>query len=173
MTYSWNLGEQQKGSIGCRLIRDSEVPTALELTYSSTNKFTGEKRDFNYSVSIDSTPCNYGGQRYWFICPLILNDRSCHRRCRILYLPSGASYFGCRLCYNLTYRSRQEHRSWNYENARLFNKLRKVENKYIRAKRPWIREKYRRQIVATRAGIEQMCKTLEVKLLKTCKDLEK
>jgi hypothetical protein len=29
-----------------------------------------------------------------------------------LYLPPGGRYFGCRVCYRLTYRSAQEHDKW-------------------------------------------------------------
>jgi hypothetical protein len=32
-----------------------------------------------------------------------------------LFLPYGASHFGCRECHRLTYRSRQQHRDWWYE----------------------------------------------------------
>jgi hypothetical protein len=43
-------------------------------------------------------------RRYWFICPL----KVCGRMTAKLYLPNGASYFGCRKCYNLTYESCNE-----------------------------------------------------------------
>ena len=43
-----------------------------------------------------------GGTRWWYVCPL------CNRRTAFLYLPPKASRFGCRQCYNLTYRSCQE-----------------------------------------------------------------
>jgi len=34
-----------------------------------------------YPVSLDSTRCNYGGERIWFLCPA----RGCSRRVAILY----------------------------------------------------------------------------------------
>jgi hypothetical protein len=40
-----------------------------------------------------------------FRCPL----NGCARRTVKLYLPPGGRYFGCRECYGLTYRARQEH----------------------------------------------------------------
>jgi len=49
-----------------------------------------------------------GKLRWWFICPLVVNERPCGRRVRKLYLPGGGRYFGCRHCYNLTYTSCQE-----------------------------------------------------------------
>jgi len=60
-------------------------------------------------VSVDER--NFGGVRYWFICPLVINGRPCGRRVGKLYLPPGGKYFGCRHCYNLTYRCQKEHDS--------------------------------------------------------------
>jgi hypothetical protein len=39
---------------------------------------------------------------------LIVGDVACNRRAGKLYLPSGARYFGCRKCHDLTYKSCQE-----------------------------------------------------------------
>ncbi len=45
----------------------------------------------------------------WFLCPLLKrNGTPCERRCRKLYCPPGGKYFGCRVCYNLTYQSSNE-----------------------------------------------------------------
>ncbi len=44
-----------------------------------------------------------------FTCLLIIGDRLCNRRVGKCYLPPGGKYFGCRACYNLTYRSCKEH----------------------------------------------------------------
>ncbi|MDP2664197.1 MAG: hypothetical protein Q8P08_02050 [bacterium] len=54
------------------------------------------------SVPLDTTPCFFGGSRYWFFCPL------CNHRVAVLYLENN--HFGCRHCYNLTYASRNEKR---------------------------------------------------------------
>jgi hypothetical protein len=51
-----------------------------------------------YPVSLDWTPCNYGGRRAWFICPAA----GCGRRVALLYL-GGAGIFACRHCYRLAY----------------------------------------------------------------------
>jgi hypothetical protein len=50
----------------------------------------------NYPVSIEWTPCNYGGMRAWFRCPTL----GCNRRVAILY---GGEHFACRHCYQLAY----------------------------------------------------------------------
>lgn len=60
-------------------------------------------------IPVVTTQPYFGGVRWWFICPLTVNGRACQRRARKLYLPSGGRYFGCRICYNLTYESVRTH----------------------------------------------------------------
>ena len=40
--------------------------------------------------------------------PLCRAGRPCGRRCGKLYLPPGGTYFGCRVCYDLSYASQRE-----------------------------------------------------------------
>ena len=61
-----------------------------------------------YPLAITWTQPHYGGRRWWWICPLIVDGLPCRRRVGKLYLPPGRRYFGCRHCYHLTYRSCQE-----------------------------------------------------------------
>ena len=65
----------------------------IELMYS----YNGSE-PFNCRVQIASTKPNYGGERYWFVCP------RCGRKVAFLY---GAMYFLCRHCHNLTYKTQQ------------------------------------------------------------------
>ena len=76
----------------------------IRLYYTMTR--SGEKVD--YRVGLTTTALPWGGVRWWFVCPLTVNGQSCGRRRGKLYLPPGGRYFGCRLCYNLTYTSSQE-----------------------------------------------------------------
>jgi len=71
----------------------------IRLWYIITDR-QGKKTDYNYEVSLVTTPCNLGGVRYWFGCP------SCGRRVAVLYLAPGDVYFRCRNCNNLSYWSR-------------------------------------------------------------------
>jgi len=48
-------------------------------------------------VRLVSTRPNYGGRRWWFLCPLV------GRRAAKLYLPPGGRLFGSREAYGLTY----------------------------------------------------------------------
>jgi hypothetical protein len=56
----------------------------------------------DYRVALDSTPCHYGGRRWWFVCP-----RS-GRRVAKLHLPPGGTLFAARRAYGLAYRSQRE-----------------------------------------------------------------
>ncbi len=106
MTLTWksNLSEH-KNSIG--ILVDTEKLYA-KVNYTITDRHSGEKTHYDYKISLTTTPCNFGGVRYWFICPLSVNGVYCGRRTGMLYLASGGHYFGCRHCYNLSYVSRNE-----------------------------------------------------------------
>lgn len=114
-TSSWSRNGEVIASISYRVETGANGPTGLRFMYTITDNETSKKKDFNYIIPVVSTPCNYGGKRWWFLCPMVVNGRSCQRRCRIVYMPPGAEYFGCRECHRLTYESRQRHREKFYE----------------------------------------------------------
>ena len=76
--------------------------------YYTITSWTGEKNDYDYRIPLQKTKCNFGGVRWWFLCTLSVNGSFCGRRVGKLYLPPNGRYFGCRHCYDLTYRSSQE-----------------------------------------------------------------
>jgi hypothetical protein len=96
--------EQVESSIGYEVDTTGPLPW-VRLFYTITR--TGEKLD--YRIRLATTRPRFGGLRWWFICPLIVNGRACEGRAAKLYLPPGGRYFGCRACHRLTYRSVQEH----------------------------------------------------------------
>ncbi len=51
-----------------------------------------------YLIRWTTTTPHYGGQRYWWLCPI------CHQSCAHLY---GGKLFACRRCQHLTYESAQ------------------------------------------------------------------
>lgn len=81
-------------------------------------RYDSDWKDFKYSVCLTTTPCNYGGQRYWFICPAL----GCGRRVALLYLYD--EIFACRHCYQLAYRSQRETNT-----DRLIRKTEKIREK--------------------------------------------
>jgi hypothetical protein len=110
---SWfNRGRLKSGSHGIAPLRYSdgfEVSIVIDtrdqhygfLTLSHARR-NGDGSDVRYQVQLVQTLPNYGGVRWWFVCP-----RS-GRRVAKLYLPLGGAYFWSRKAYGLGYRSQRE-----------------------------------------------------------------
>ena len=79
------------------------------MRFHYTAECDGNERKMQYDCRLVSSKAFLGRSRWWFTCPLIINDQHCNRRVRKLYLPMGEIYFGCRHCHDLTYRSSQNH----------------------------------------------------------------
>jgi hypothetical protein len=103
----WKRGNEVMGSITYD-IQGVDSPDKIQLAYTITDRLTGEQTNFDYAVQLQTTPLPWGGVRYWFTCPLVLDGLAVPARVGVLYLPPGGLYFGCRHCYNLTYQSAQE-----------------------------------------------------------------
>lgn len=88
--------------------KDSE-DAWLHLSYSVNGQSVA------YRVRLVSRSCNFGGMRWYMVCP-VCDDR----RVMKLHLPSSGRYFGCRDCHDLTYKSAQE-------SDKRVNRLRKLE----------------------------------------------
>lgn len=95
----------KKSSIGFYIFI-SEDKMHFQLVYCLIDKY-GTREELDYKISFTATRCNYGGRRYWFLCPLVFNEKWCGRRVGVLYM--GDKYFGCRHCRNISY-SRNENR---------------------------------------------------------------
>lgn len=78
-------------------------------------KYGCDWKEMDYSVRLTTTPCTYGGERFWFICPAT----SCNRRVALLY--GYDEIFACRHCYQLAYRCQRE-----TDNERLIRKAEKI-----------------------------------------------
>jgi len=111
-TFSWTWAGGNKSSIGY-FVTWGDEPT-ITLHYRC-----GDTEDVRIPVRLQTTPTQFGGERWWFTCPLIVNGVTCNRRAGKLHLPPGALYFGCRTCHDLTYRSCHE----AHQTERLFGRL--------------------------------------------------
>jgi hypothetical protein len=112
-TFTWTWASGNKCSIGYFVTWNFDAPTVtLHYRWNDTE-------DVRIPVRLSKTPTQFDGQRWWFICPLIVRGLPCNRRVGKLYLPPGARYFGCRKCHDLTYRSCQE----AHKAERLFGRL--------------------------------------------------
>lgn len=92
-----------KNTVGLHVYAGKRDEPYISLQYTHTNH-NGESERYFYNVIMATTVCNFGGVRYWFICPL----NNCGRKVAKLYKPLGEKYFGCRHCYDLSYESRNE-----------------------------------------------------------------
>ncbi len=82
---------------------ETEETNHIELIYTTTNYWSKEKTDMRYKIPLITTPCNYGGKRYWFKCNLTKNGIYCGRRVGMLY--SVGNWFGCRHCAEVAYQA--------------------------------------------------------------------
>ena len=109
-TSKWiDSGGKETSSIGFYVSSNDIGGLCLDVSYNISKLSSDKPRQLNYRINLEFTPCNFGGIRYWFACPLTEDNIPCNRRVGRLYLPPGGQYFGCRHCYNLTYRSQKEH----------------------------------------------------------------
>jgi hypothetical protein len=126
-----------------------EPPGFIRLRYTITKK-SGEKHKMNYRVYLTTTECNYGGKRYWFLCP------SCTERCRILYLHPTGYRFTCRTCNNLTYASQQEGRPrWKAMREMIFEYPR-WQRQYYRARSERKRRRLEKKLVRLGFGLQKI-----------------
>lgn len=92
---TWSRHGEVTASIGVR----AEFGRVV-LDYRSRSS-GDEWESLRYAVQLDTTPCNMGGERHWFLCPA----QGCGRRVAVLY---GGRIFACRHCYGLAYPSQRE-----------------------------------------------------------------
>jgi hypothetical protein len=93
---SWSRRGEPSGNI---LTIMSRTRPCLTLSYS-TQRPGEEWQPVRESVWLDATPCHFGGERIWFLCP------GCNRRRAVLFSVGGR--FRCRQCHDLAYTSTRE-----------------------------------------------------------------
>lgn len=98
-TLRWNSGDQSAGSISFRADMFTEGRERLLLSY--TRGSGDEREDVKQSVALTATRPNFGGKRWWMICP--------YRGCRVakLYLPPNGDRFASRNAWQLGYQSQR------------------------------------------------------------------
>jgi len=89
---TWSCGDRKAGAIRYAIDKDK-----MELNYRSQSPSSSDWETVKQTIYFEETPCNYGGSRKWFTCP------ACYQRVGVLY--GHGTYFYCRRCYKLPYRS--------------------------------------------------------------------
>lgn len=112
----WSRGGQPVGSISYRAVMDEPRSERLELSYTRGPDHARET--VKQTVRLVHTVPNYGGKRWWMICP--------YRGCRAakLYLPNGGDRFASRKAWRLGYQSQRESKR-----ERCFSKLNALQRK--------------------------------------------
>jgi hypothetical protein len=106
-SWKWVYSGGRCSSIDYFITMEETDEPHVRLSYTITPR--GEEPEpLNYCVLLERTRPTFGGLRWWFICPLTVNGIPCNRRVGKLWLPPACRYFGCRMCYHLTYTSCQE-----------------------------------------------------------------
>ena len=97
---------EPNGSVSYEIEYQEFDPHKLILGYTVGDSGTS----IEYTVKFTKIKCNYGGYRWFFLCP----GAQCDKRCSKLYL--HRQYFLCRTCHNLTYESNnrtKSYRNWD------------------------------------------------------------
>jgi hypothetical protein len=114
---TWSRGERQAGALLLAL-----QPEGVVLTYRC-RVGGGDWESVRQIVTLDWTPCHYGGERPWFRCV------GCQRRVGVLC--GYGRLFLCRHCYRLPYTS--QHETWLDRLSRKLGKLQdRVGHQYSR-----------------------------------------
>lgn len=95
--WSWRWGHGRECSIN---VWGRGADRGVTLAYTVTPNFGGEPYGIREDVAIEWTPCRFGGERPWWLCP------ACSRHVMKLY-GAGARY-RCRHCHRIAYRTQRE-----------------------------------------------------------------
>jgi hypothetical protein len=79
----------------------------LGLYYAFLGRWGLEHR-IEEPIPLLTTRPNFGGVRWWFSCPRLVNSEKCGHRVGKLYRAPGSRHFACRRCLDLTYESCQK-----------------------------------------------------------------
>ena len=105
----------QTGEIVCSVQVETSLSADVDKTPAVTlRRQVSSTEIIEQKIRLSTSPCTYGGFRWWFECPVVKDGVYCGNRASKLYLPSGQLYFGCRACHDLTYESCQK--SHKYDN---------------------------------------------------------
>lgn len=100
---SWSFPNGNKSYVHFHIFWDIGV-YYIQLVYTAID-LERNRKQINYDIELTTTPCNFGGKRFWFLCSGFSEGKVCGKRVAVLYKPSFGEYFSCRHCYNLTYES--------------------------------------------------------------------
>jgi hypothetical protein len=114
----WSRNGERFAYVSHRYDLTDPANASLTLSFTWTPR-DREPQRVEQRVALVSTQPNYGGRRWWMLCPVS------RRRVAKLHLPPGSGKFACRKAWRLPYRSqRVAHRDRPFE--KLFRLQRKL-----------------------------------------------
>lgn len=87
--WHWKRDGEQVGNIGLA------VDARRSVRFDFTQTRNGERRQVSVTAWLETTPCNFGGSRWWWRCP------NCSRRCARLFIVTGG--LGCLRCLRMAH----------------------------------------------------------------------
>ena len=106
--WGWTHGGVPIGAVTLEARAD-----AVFLDYRIQDAVDADSCSVREPVTLDATPCHYGGVRHWFRCP------GCRTRRVLLFCVGGI--FRCRLCHDLAYASTRADRATRLARQRSFS----------------------------------------------------
>jgi hypothetical protein len=128
----WSLRGERAAAIGIVVFPRNNPRIIFEYTVGSGK----DKQAMEYTFPLLTTPCHFGGKRYWFECGLTKDGQYCGNRVGRLYMAPNSSYFGCRECMDVNYKSQR--RNYNSQFGRfvkIFNLMEKRDKLEAKTKR--------------------------------------
>jgi hypothetical protein len=104
-SWSWSRGGRQIASVGGVVLGSSRSERVV-LLFGHRSGPSAHWENVQQPVALEWTPCNFGGERPWFICSGVVNGVRCGRRVAVLH--AAGKWFMCRHCYDLGYESQRE-----------------------------------------------------------------
>jgi hypothetical protein len=144
---SWSRNGEPTGNINIQVDTYSDSPN-IKFVYK-VRRNGEEWKDMEFSFRMESIPCRFGGNKWFFICGLYKSGQYCGKRVRILY--QTGDYFGCRHCADLTYDICNESKRFRHGVWKVFTNESKAEDYYKKyVKREYYRgkptKKYKRYL---------------------------
>ena len=102
-TWNWSIDGERIGSIGYRMQGLFGDRLTMELNFAVSGQ------QIQQTITAVQTRPNYGGVRWWFLCPVASNQGN-ERRVRCLYMPPGQTQFASRIAHSLNYDSQKKSR---------------------------------------------------------------
>ncbi len=105
-TLRWTRNGEPNGNISIHINKD-DYRGSMRVVFTQTDRSSWEKKDLDYTIQLESSPCHLWGRRWWFLCPCRWN------RCAKLYLQNNG-IFASRKTLDLSYESRNTSKKWRF-----------------------------------------------------------